>query len=201
VSDLRYLNLRRVVMRKVDQSKVGSMAFSAAEQGASPCGQSNLSGPQFPQVRRLGVIFLFPMRCVVAQIRSYPGGAHTYAKGDDQYPLLAPGFIARGLGCRVWDADGNAFIEYGMGLRAVALGHAFPAVVAAAASQIRRGANFTRPSPLEVECAENLLEVVPGAEMVKFTKDGSTANTAAVRLARAFTGRDLVALGPPVLLL
>ena len=123
-----------------------------------------------------------------------PGGAHTYAKGDDQYPLLAPGFIARGLGCRVWDADGNAFIEYGMGLRAVALGHAFPAVVAAAASQIRGGANFTRPSPLEVECAENLLEVVPGAEMVKFTKDGSTANTAAVRLARAFTGRDLVAL-------
>src|SRR5258708_2333086 len=123
-----------------------------------------------------------------------PGGAHTYAKGDDQYPVLAPGFIARGFGCRVWDADGNAFIEYGMGLRAIALGHAFPTVVAAAVRQIQRGANFTRPSPLEVECAENLLEVVPGAEMAKFTKDGSTATTAAVRLARAYTGRDLVAL-------
>jgi glutamate-1-semialdehyde 2,1-aminomutase len=123
-----------------------------------------------------------------------PGGAHTYAKGDDQYPVLAPGFIARGFGCHVWDVDGNEFIEYGMGLRAVALGHAFPRVVAAAVQQIERGTNFTRPSPLEAECAENLLEVVPGAEMAKFTKDGSTATTAAVRLARAYTGRDLVAL-------
>jgi glutamate-1-semialdehyde 2,1-aminomutase len=123
-----------------------------------------------------------------------PGGAHTYAKGDDQYPVLAPGFIARGFGCHVWDADGNEFIEYGMGLRAVTLGHAYPRVVAAAVQQMRRGTNFTRPSPLEVECAEDLLEVVPGAEMAKFTKDGSTATTAAVRLARAYTGRDLVAL-------
>jgi glutamate-1-semialdehyde 2,1-aminomutase len=122
-----------------------------------------------------------------------PGGAHTYAKGDDQYPVLAPGFITRGLGCHVWDVDGNKFTEYGMGLRAVALGHAFPRVIAAAGRQMKLGTNFTRPSPLEVECAENLLEVVPGAEMAKFTKDGSTATTAAVRLARAYTGRDLVA--------
>ena len=53
-----------------------------------------------------------------------PGGAHTYAKGDDQFPELAPALIARGAGCRVWDTDGNEFIEYGMGLRAVTLGHA-----------------------------------------------------------------------------
>ena len=126
--------------------------------------------------------------------RLIPGGAHTYAKGDDQYPVLAPGFIATGSGCHVWDVDGNAFIEYGMGMRAVALGHAFPAVVAAAVKQIRQGINFTRPSPLEAACVENLLEVVPGAEMAKFTKDGSTATTAAIRLARAYTGRDIVAL-------
>lgn len=123
-----------------------------------------------------------------------PGGAHTYAKGDDQFPILAPGFIAKGSGCRVWDVDGNEFIEYGMGLRAIGLGHAFPAITAAVAEQITQGANFTRPSPLEVECAESLLEVVPGADMVKFTKDGSTATSAAIRLARAYTGRDLVAL-------
>ena len=123
-----------------------------------------------------------------------PGGAHTYAKGDDQYPVLAPPFIARGFGCHVWDPEGNAYIEYGMGLRSVGLGHAYPAVVAAAIQQMQRGANFTRPSPLEVECAEDLLEFVPGAEMAKFTKDGSTATTAAVRLARAYTGRDMVAL-------
>src|SRR5271169_4769355 len=86
-----------------------------------------------------------------------PGGSHTYAKGDDQFPELAPGFIARGQGCRVWDVDGNEFIEYGMGLRAVALGHAYPSVVAAAHRELLRGVNFSRPSPLEVECAQALL--------------------------------------------
>ncbi|ULK97089.1 glutamate-1-semialdehyde 2,1-aminomutase [Bradyrhizobium sp. I71] len=123
-----------------------------------------------------------------------PGGAHTYAKGDDQYPLLAPGFISRGLGCHVWDVDGNEFIEYGMGLRAVSLGHGFPAVVEAAVEQLSRGTNFTRPSALEVECAERLIALVPGADMAKFTKDGSTATTAAIRLARAYTGRDMIAV-------
>lgn len=123
-----------------------------------------------------------------------PGGAHTYAKGDDQYPRRSPGFIVRGQGCRVWDADGNEFIEYGMGLRSVLLGHAHPAVVEAARRQIELGANFTRPAPIEVEAAEAFLGIVTGAEMVKFAKDGSTANDAAIRLARAHTGRDLVAL-------
>jgi len=122
-----------------------------------------------------------------------PGGAHTYAKGDDQYPRRAPGFIARGLGCRVWDADGNEFIEYGMGLRSVLLGHAWPEVVDAVRRQIELGANFTRPATIELEAAEALLSIVTGAEMAKFTKDGSTANDAALRLARAATGRDRVA--------
>ncbi len=123
-----------------------------------------------------------------------PGGAHTYAKGDDQYPELAPAFIERGAGCRVWDVDGNEFLEYGMGLRAVTLGHAYPAVVDAAYEAMLGGANFTRPAAIEVECAEALLQLVPRADMVKFCKDGSTANTAAITLARASTGRDLVAI-------
>lgn len=123
-----------------------------------------------------------------------PGGSHTYAKGDDQYPLLAPGFIARGKGCRVWDVDGNEFIEYGMGLRSVGLGHAYPAVIAAAGEGLLLGSNFTRPSNLEAECAEQFLSLVDQAEMVKFCKDGSDATTGAVRLARAYTGRDLIAL-------
>jgi glutamate-1-semialdehyde 2,1-aminomutase len=122
-----------------------------------------------------------------------PGGAHTYAKGDDQYPVGAPGFIVRGQGCHVWDADGREFIEYGMGLRSVTLGHAYPPVVEAAAAAMRLGTNFTRPSPLEVECAETLLRCVP-ADMVKFAKNGSDVTTAAVKLARAATGRDLVAI-------
>jgi glutamate-1-semialdehyde 2,1-aminomutase len=123
-----------------------------------------------------------------------PGGCHTYAKGDDQYPLLSPGFIGRGLGCHVWDVDGNEFIEYGMGLRAVTLGHAYPSVLKAATEALAHGTNFTRPAPIEVECAEAFLAHVPGAEQVKFAKDGSTVTTAAVKLARAYTGRDKVAV-------
>jgi glutamate-1-semialdehyde 2,1-aminomutase len=126
--------------------------------------------------------------------RLVPAGCHTYAKGHDQYPTLAPGIIARGAGCHVWDVDGNEFIEYGMGLRAVTLGHAYPPVVEAVRRSLALGTNFTRPAAIELECAEAFLGMVDGADMVKFTKDGSTATTAAVRLARAFTGRDLIGL-------
>ncbi|MEJ7929729.1 glutamate-1-semialdehyde 2,1-aminomutase [Ramlibacter sp. AN1015] len=126
--------------------------------------------------------------------RIVPGGSHTYAKGDDQFPERAPGLLARGHGCRVWDADGNEFIEYGMGLRSVTLGHAEPRVIEAVAAALPLGTNFTRPSIKELECAEAFLDIVPGAEMVKFTKDGSTAVSAAVKLARKHTGRTLVAI-------
>jgi glutamate-1-semialdehyde 2,1-aminomutase len=123
-----------------------------------------------------------------------PGGCHTYAKGDDQYPVNAPGFLVRGDGCHVWDPDGNEFIEYGMGLRSVTLGHAYKPVLEAAYRQMQFGTNFTRPSPVEVECAEAILSLVESAEMVKFGKNGSDATTAAVKLARAYTGRDMVAV-------
>ena len=123
-----------------------------------------------------------------------PGGCHTYAKGDDQYPEKAPGFIARGQGCHVWDVDGNEFIEYGMGLRAVTLGHAYKPVLEAAYRQMQLGLNFTRPATVEMEAAERLLEIVDGADMVKFAKNGSDVTTAAVKLARAYTGRDFIAI-------
>jgi len=126
--------------------------------------------------------------------RLIPGGAHTFAKGDDQYPEHAPAFISRGKGCHVWDFDGNEFIEFGMGLRAVTLGHAFEPVVEAAYKQMQLGANFNRPAKIEVDLAESMLEVIDGADMVKFAKNGSDVTTAAVKLARAYTGRDLVAI-------
>ena len=123
-----------------------------------------------------------------------PGGCHTYAKGDDQYPQSMPVYIARGRGCRVWDVDGNEYIEYGMGLRTVTLGHAFEPVVEAACRQMRLGNNFVRPAKIELDCAEEFLSIVDGADMVKFGKDGSDATSGAVRLARAYTGRDMVAV-------
>jgi glutamate-1-semialdehyde 2,1-aminomutase len=123
-----------------------------------------------------------------------PGGAHTYAKGDDQWPAGRPALIVRGDGCRVWDTESREFIEYAPGGRAVTLGHAYPPVIEAVARQLSRGCNFSRPAAIELEAAEVLLNLLPAADMVKFTKDGSTATSAAVKLARAHTGRDLVAL-------
>lgn len=122
-----------------------------------------------------------------------PGGCHTYAKGDDQYPILSPGFIRRGKGCRVWDADGHEYIEYGMGNRAVGLGHAYEPVLDEVRKALEDGCNFTRPASIEVECAETFLASVPTAEMVKFCSDGSDATSGAIKLARAYTGRDLIA--------
>ncbi len=123
-----------------------------------------------------------------------PGGAHTYAKGDDQYPENLAPVISHGSGAHVWDVDGNRYIEYGSGLRSVSLGHAHPRVTEAVRRQLDRGSNFVRPSVVEVEAAERFLATVPTAEMVKFAKNGSDATTAAVRLARAATGRARVAV-------
>lgn len=123
-----------------------------------------------------------------------PGGSHTYAKGDDQYPEFALPYIVRGEGCHVWDLDGNEFIEYGMGLRSVTLGHAYKPVVDAAYNQMLKGNNFTRPATIELECAEKVLSMIKGAEMVRFAKSGSDVNGGAIRLSRAYTGRDLIAV-------
>jgi len=125
--------------------------------------------------------------------RVIPGGAHTYAKGSDQYPEGMAPVISHGRGGHVWDVDGNEYIEYGAGLRAVSLGHAHPRVIEAVRGELEKGSNFIRPSIIEAEAAERFLENVPTADMVKFTKNGSDATTAAVRLARAATGRKLVA--------
>ena len=122
-----------------------------------------------------------------------PGGAHTYARGSDQYPEGMAPVIRRGRGARVEDLDGNVFVEYGMGLRSVTLGHAYPPVVEAVARAAAEGTSFSRPSVLELEAAEELLRQVTGADMVKFAKNGSDATTAAVRVSRAATGRPLVA--------
>jgi glutamate-1-semialdehyde 2,1-aminomutase len=122
-----------------------------------------------------------------------PGGAHTYARGSDQYPESIAPILVRGRGCHVWDADGHEYIEYGMGLRAVTLGHAHPAVVNAVCSAIADGVNFSRPTLTELQAAEDFLKLVPGADMVKFAKNGSDVTTAAIRLARAVTGRVKVA--------
>lgn len=123
-----------------------------------------------------------------------PGGAHTNARGSDQYPEQITPVIVRGEGARVLDADGNWLVEYGMGLKAVTLGHGYRPVVDAVCRAAADGVNFSRPTVWEVEAAERFLQMVPTADMVKFAKNGSDVTTAAIKLARAATGRDLVAV-------
>ncbi|MGX7668334.1 glutamate-1-semialdehyde 2,1-aminomutase [Flavobacterium pedocola] len=122
-----------------------------------------------------------------------PGGGHTYSKGDDQFPILSPAAIARGKGSHIWDVDGNEYLDCSMGLTSVSLGHAYEPVLEAVRNELENGVNFQRPSALEKDMAETFLALVPGHDMVKFSKNGSIVTTAAVKLARAKTGRDLVA--------
>lgn len=122
-----------------------------------------------------------------------PGGAHTYSKGDDQFPENAPAAISHGKGAYVWDVDGNKFLDCSMGLTSVSLGHAYTPVLDAIKEELDKGVNFQRPSYIEKEMAETFLSLIPQHDRIKFSKNGSTATTAAVKLARAYTGRKLVA--------
>jgi glutamate-1-semialdehyde 2,1-aminomutase len=123
-----------------------------------------------------------------------PGGAHTNARGSDQYPEEMTPIIVRGEGARVLDLDGNWFVEYGLGAKAVTLGYGYGPVADAVAAVAHEGVGFSRPSVWELRAAERFLDMVPTAEMVKFAKNGSDVTTAAIKLARAATGRDLVAI-------
>lgn len=122
-----------------------------------------------------------------------PGGAHTYSRGDDQFPINAPQILSKGKGAYVWDEKGNKFLDYGMALRAVTLGYSNEEVNNKAIEQIYLGNNLTRATLIELEAAEALVELIPCAEMVKFAKNGSSVTSAAVKLARAFTGRKIIA--------
>ncbi|ANV98018.1 glutamate-1-semialdehyde 2,1-aminomutase [Helicobacter enhydrae] len=121
-----------------------------------------------------------------------PGGGHTYSKGDDQFPELSPFAIVRGKGGRVWDLDNNEFVDWGMGLSSVLLGHAYEPILEVIRKELEYGCNFIRPSFIEAEVAELLCNTIPSAQMVKFSKNGSNATTAAVKLARAYTKKDMV---------
>lgn len=123
-----------------------------------------------------------------------PGGAHTYSRGDDQFPTNAPPVLVRGKGAYVWDTHDTRYLDYGMALRAISIGYADDRVNAAAIRQIENGVNLTRASAIELEAAELICDVIPYADMVKFAKNGSNATTAAVKIARAYTGRRYVCI-------
>ncbi len=122
-----------------------------------------------------------------------PGGAHTYSKGDDQFPQSSPAAISHGKGAYVWDIDNNKFLDCSMGLTSVSLGHAYEPVLEKVRKELEKGVNFQRPSYIEKEMAEAFLDLLPCHQMIKFAKNGSSATTAAVKIARAYTNRKLIA--------
>lgn len=127
-------------------------------------------------------------------LQCIPGGSHTYSRGFDQFPSNAPPILERGKGAYVWDAEGHKFLDYGMALRAVTLGYSDHDINQAAFKQIENGNNLTKPSLIELEAAENLIDLIPSVEMVKFAKNGSNVTTAALKLARSFTGKKYICI-------
>lgn len=125
---------------------------------------------------------------------SIPGGAHTYSRGDDQFPSNAPPILSSGRGAYVYDANGDEYLDYGMGLRSVNIGYGNKEVADAAYQEIIKGNNLTRASLTELNAAELLIDLIPSVEMVKFAKHGSTVTTAAIKLARAYTNRKYIAV-------
>jgi len=121
-----------------------------------------------------------------------PGGAHTYSRGDDQYPINAPQLFQRGEGAYLYTPEGDKFLDYGMALRAVTLGYGQEDVANAAINEIWNGNNLTRASLIELQAAELLADLIPSIDMVKFAKNGSNVTTAAVKIARAFTSRKYI---------
>ena len=126
-------------------------------------------------------------------LKAIPGGAHTYSRGFDQFPVNAPQILARGKGAYVYDDENKCYLDYGMALRAVSIGYAEDEIDSAAIEQIYNGNNLTRASLIELEAAELIIDLIDSVDMVKFTKNGSTSVSAAVKLSRAYTGRDMVA--------
>jgi len=122
-----------------------------------------------------------------------PAATQTLAKGPGQFVRgVAPKYLARGRGARVWDVDGNEYLDFSMAVGPLSLGYCYPEVDEAIRAQLADGITFSLMHPLEVEVAELVREVVPGAECVRYSKTGADVTSAAVRLARAFTGREKV---------
>ncbi|MBC6110555.1 glutamate-1-semialdehyde 2,1-aminomutase [Pedobacter fastidiosus] len=123
-----------------------------------------------------------------------PGGAHTYSRGDDQFPSNAPSILERGEGAYVFSPDGQKYLDYGMGLRSVNIGYGNKEIADACYQEIIKGNNLTRASTTELKAAELLTSLIPSVDMVKFAKHGSAVTSAAMKLSRAYTGKKYVAV-------
>lgn len=117
----------------------------------------------------------------------------TLAKGPGQFTKgIAPKYLVKGKGSHVWDVDGNEYIDYNAAIGPVSLGYCYPAVDEAIQSQLADGISFSLTHPLEVELSELIQDIIPNAEAVKISKMGADVCSAAIRVSRAFTGREKI---------
>jgi len=128
-------------------------------------------------------------------LKSVPLGSQTFSKSLTAFPRgAAPFFASKGKGAYIWDVDDNMYVDYVNGLASINLGYCDPDVTEAVRKQLENGVTFSLATELEVELSEKIIELVPSAEMVRFGKNGSDATSGAIRLARAFTGREVIAV-------
>ena len=124
-----------------------------------------------------------------------PVASQTYSKSYRYYcEGTSPSFIDRGDGCFVWDVDNNKFIDFVCALGPIIVGYNNEQINKAVIKQLKKGISFSQPTKQTIELAEKLAEIIPAAEMVRFVKNGSDATSSAIKLARAYTGRDIIAV-------
>ncbi|AIK96935.1 aminotransferase class III [Candidatus Paracaedibacter acanthamoebae] len=127
-------------------------------------------------------------------LKTIPLGSQTFSKAYIQYPeKTSPLFLTHGQGSRVWDVDGNEYIDLVSGLLPNVLGYNDPDVNFAIQHQLQKGISFSLSTELEIQLAEKLCSIIPSAEKIRFGKNGTDVTSAAIRLARAYTGRDKIA--------
>ncbi|MBB6671699.1 aminotransferase class III-fold pyridoxal phosphate-dependent enzyme [Cohnella nanjingensis] len=182
-------------LAKAASAATEESAAASAENAKKEANAANATGAAIPASAAEESRYAQSERLLDQALRTIPLGSQTFSKSMTQYPRgVSPYFIARGQGSRVWDVDGNEYVDYVNSLGAVLLGYGDPDVNRAVAQQLENGVSFSLAHPLEVQVSEKLAEMIPYAEMVRFGKNGSDATAGAIRLARAYTGRERVAV-------
>lgn len=140
----------------------------------------------FPTIKKSDEYYKIALDLIPAQTQTLAKGTTQNIKG------VAPKFLQKGKGSHVWDVDGNEYIDYTMGVGPLSLGYAYDKVDEAIKEQLKDGITFSMPHPLEVEVAELIHKVVPNAESIRYARGGADVVSGAVRVARAYTGRNKV---------
>lgn len=148
--------------------------------------QNKLDGNDFPNIINSDKLYQKALELIPATTQTLAKGPQQNVKG------VAPKYLQKGKGSHVWDVDGNEYIDYNMGIGPLSLGYAYPKVDDAIKNQLKDGITFSLMHPLEIEVAELINEVVPNAESIRYSKTGADVTSAAIRVARAYTGREKI---------